>query len=172
MNNDIVLNILRFLGLMALQVLFVNNINLFGLVTPSVFVLFILLLPHAIKPSGLMLIAMFTGFTQDLFQGTLGLNMFCAVFLAFSRPYILSIITDKKMDDEFKISLQEQGFRWTVLYLILSFFLYHMVYFTVEIWNFQNILYIIFKSVYSGLFSVVFSLILLYTFYKGKDRKY
>lgn len=172
MNNTIVNNSLRFLFLIFLQVLFLNNINIEGYANVHLYVLFILLLPYSVNKSITLLLALLIGFVQDLFLGTLGLGMFCAVFVAFVRPYIIQVITDKKLDEGFVLNINEQGFRWFVIYMTFGFFFYYAAYFLMEIGTFLNVLYVLLKTIFSTIISVFLALLVIYTFYSKSERKY
>ena len=103
MNNRLILNTLRFIGLLLLQVLVIDNIRLGYYIHPCVYVLFIFLLPFNIQKWQLLLLGFFTGLTVDLFNGTPGLNAAATVFLAFVRPYVINNMTRRKdinMNDE------------------------------------------------------------------------
>lgn len=172
MNNTIINNSLRFLFLIFLQVLFLNNVNIEGYANVHLYVLFILLLPYSVNKSITLLLALLIGFVQDLFMGTLGLGMFCAVLLAFVRPYIIQLITDKKLDEGFVLTINEQGFRWFVIYMTFGFFFYYIAYFLLEIGTFLNVFYVLLKTIFSTMISLFLALLVIYTFYSKSDRKY
>ena len=90
MNNRSVIHILRFLGLLFLQVLVVDNIRLGYYVHPYVYVLFIFLLPFNIPRWQLLLLGFVNGFFVDLFNGTPGLNAAATVLMAFVRPFVMT----------------------------------------------------------------------------------
>lgn len=89
MNKLVVKNSIRFILLVLLQVLVLDNISFGGFIVPYVYVLFILLLPFEINKSLLLLLAFVTGLTIDFFGNTLGLHTAALVFLAFARPGVL-----------------------------------------------------------------------------------
>lgn len=95
MNSRIWQFALLFIGLLALQVLLFDNIELFGFLNPYIYVLFVLLLPVDTSPLVAMPLAFAQGLTLDLFSSTLGLHATANTILAFVRPYILRSLSDR-----------------------------------------------------------------------------
>lgn len=85
-------NIFRFIVLVLIQVLILNNIEFSGYINPFLYVLFILLLPFE-TPAWLLLVSGFAlGLTVDLFMNTPGLHAAATVLTAFVRPFVLRIL--------------------------------------------------------------------------------
>jgi rod shape-determining protein MreD len=122
----LLLNVLRFVFLSILQVLYFSNINLYGYFNPQVFLLIILLFPIHISTVYIMLMAFGIGMIQDVFNGTMGLHIFSCVFIGFIRVFIVRLFTEKKLDETFELTFSEQGFRFYFLYLLFSFMIYHL----------------------------------------------
>ena len=88
-------NILRFLILVVVQVLFINNLQ-FNYCTPYIYILFILSLPVTC-PRWLDLIAGFVlGLTIDLFSNTLGLHAFACVLIAYLRHFAIKVFISRE----------------------------------------------------------------------------
>ena len=85
MNNSI-LNSIRFLVFLSLQVLIFNNINLFGYLNPYPYVLFILLYPVNSNKSVLLLGSFALGILLDMFCNSGGIHTTASLILAFIRP--------------------------------------------------------------------------------------
>ncbi|MDD3744123.1 MAG: rod shape-determining protein MreD, partial [Lentimicrobiaceae bacterium] len=79
MKNNYVKDILRFIVLVAVQVLILNQIDFGGYIDPALYLLFILLLPFEV-PGWLLLIASFSlGFCIDIFSHSIGLHAAASV---------------------------------------------------------------------------------------------
>ncbi|MCI0523101.1 MAG: rod shape-determining protein MreD, partial [Bacteroidales bacterium] len=65
-----------FVGLILLQLLIFNNIQLSGYINPYIYVMFILVLPLNIPSWILLLLSFMTGLVVDLFSGTFGVHTF------------------------------------------------------------------------------------------------
>ena len=77
------------IGLVLLQVLFLNRISLFGYVTPLFYIWLIIRFDSAMKRGAILLWAFFMGLIIDLFSGTPGLNAASATVLAMLQPGIV-----------------------------------------------------------------------------------
>lgn len=77
-----------FIALLLAQVLICNNILLFGVAVPFVYIYFILVLPLDTNPKLMMLLGFTLGFMVDVFCDTLGLNSLCCLILSVLRKPI------------------------------------------------------------------------------------
>ncbi|MDP4267135.1 MAG: rod shape-determining protein MreD, partial [Bacteroidota bacterium] len=96
MINIVFKNISRFVLLIFIQILILNNIELSGFINPYIYVLFIILLPFDIPRWSLLVIGFITGITVDMFSNTLGMHTTATVFMAFCRPFILNMLINKE----------------------------------------------------------------------------
>src|ERR1035438_10242339 len=92
MINKVVRNIIRFLVLILVQVIVLNNIQLNGFINPYIYILFIML-PFETPGWLLLVLSLVTGLTVDMFSNTLGMHAAACVFLGFCRPRIISFIS-------------------------------------------------------------------------------
>jgi rod shape-determining protein MreD len=67
MINNIITSILRFVVLILVQVLILNNIHLGGYINPYLYVLFILLLPIETPKWAVLILAFFLGLGVDIY---------------------------------------------------------------------------------------------------------
>ena len=133
MDNRLILNTLRFIGLILLQVLVIDNIRLGFYVHPYVYVLFIFLLPFNIQKWQLLILGFFTGLTVDLFNGTPGLNAAATVFMSFIRPYVISSMTRRKdINANDEPSLNNMGISWFIVYTLILLISHNFILFLLE----------------------------------------
>ncbi|MEE4178532.1 MAG: rod shape-determining protein MreD [Bacteroides sp.] len=139
MGTGIFRHIIQFIILVVIQVTVLNNIRFGGYVNPYVYVLFVLLLPIDI-PGWLLLASAFVmGLTIDLFSDTQGMHAAATVFLAFTRPGVIRMITGRWDFDPGTIpSISSMGVRWIVLYSIVLVFIHHSLLFFLEIFRFSE----------------------------------
>lgn len=171
MNNRLILNTLRFIGLILLQVLVIDNIRLGYYIHPYVYVLFIFLMPFNIQKWQLLLLGFFTGLTVDLFNGTPGLNAAATVFLAFIRPYVINGTTRRKdinMNDE--PSLNNMGISWFIVYSILLLSVHNFTLFLLEAFSIKLLGTILIQTLLSVFSSLMLIFIILLLF-KKSNRK-
>ncbi len=172
MNNQLVINLIRFILLTLVQVLMLKNVNLASLVNPLVYPMFILLLPFNIPRWQLLLLGFFSGLTIDLFTGTYGLNAAATTLLAFIRPFLINVISSTKYELEDEPNMRIQGPGWFVLYVSIGCLFHHLAYFFLEIGTFYNPLYTLLKVLLSTICSTIIILLFEVIFRAGKKRKF
>ena len=100
MNNIILTNAVRFIGLVLLQVLVLQRINIGGsyadLFHIIVFPLFIMLLPLRTPQALLVVLGFMIGITVDWFYDSPGIHASASVFIAFIRPLILKAVAPSR----------------------------------------------------------------------------
>ena len=170
MINLVTRNILRMFVLILFQVLVLNNIQVSGYINPYMYVLFILLLPFE-TPRWLLLISGFAiGISIDLFANTPGMHTSATVFMAFSRPYVLTLLMPH---DEYEQStyprLYYYGFTWFLKYSLILVFLHHTFLFYVEAFRTTFFFHTMLRVLLSTLFSVF--LIILSQFFIYRKQK-
>ncbi len=158
--NIVLKNIIRFILLVLVQVAVLNNIQMSGYVNPYIYVLFILALPFEISKWLLLCVAFVLGLTVDIFTGTLGMNAAATVFMAYLRPYVLSLFAPR---DGYEIgtfpNITCYGFSWFFKYATILVLAHHIFLFFVEVFSFNNF----FDTLLRICFSTIFSLILIFT---------
>ena len=153
-SNDFLINAVRFLILFFIQVIFLNNINLFGYINPYLYILFIMVYPFTGNQSLLIFLAFVLGLSIDIFSDSGGAHAAAAVFIAFVRPGILKFSFGVSYEyNTIKISKTAMGERLT--YIAIMVLIHHLVLFFMEIFNFKHILLILKSTLFSGVFSAI-----------------
>ncbi len=173
MGNVLTRNIIRFVLAIAVQVLFINQID-FGSASPYLYPLFygifVILLPLSISPITLILFAFFQGFIIDLFMSTGGLHASALVMLAFARPRVLKLISPREDYDPTKpISITFFGFQKFFLYVLILSSIQHIWFFFLEYFKFSELPSILLKSISGALISTI--LILTTDYLTSKSNK-
>lgn len=134
---------------------------------PLLFPVLLLMLPIIINYYVLLLYAAFIGFTLDMFSNTPGMHAASLVFLAFLRPRILRLFfqQDEKKLNWARPTMYRLGFMPFLFYIAISIFIHHIFYFTLQEWSLSNIFYIIYKTIISGILSVLMIFIGQFIFY-------
>lgn len=172
MGKVLIVNIIRFIVLIATQVFLLKNIGYYNLSIPYLYILFILLLPFGIPNFLLFILAFFTGLTIDVFYDTLGLNAAACTVLAFVRIVFINLTVQRDgFDNEPDPSLGLMGFRWFIFYAVILTFFHHLILFSFENFKFSELGYILVRVISSTLFTVLLMLITEFTFFSKKIRK-
>jgi len=159
MNNNLILNIIRFVGLMALQIFIFNNINLFGYINPYPYVLFLLVFPFMANRSLYILIAFLTGLTLDMFSNSGGIHAAACLFLAYLRPYALRFAFGVSYEYN-AIKLSKVGFYERFVFISIMVLIHHIVLFLLEAFNITDILYTLNKTLITSIFTIILSMII------------
>ena len=112
MNNFILKHIIRFIVLITIQILVMNNVLFMGYINPFIYILFLLLLPFDTSRWLILILAFCLGISVDAFQNTMGLHDFSCVLIAYCRQPILNFLLPplkNKKQNNLEFSLQEFG---------------------------------------------------------------
>lgn len=166
------INLLRFLALVLIQVFLLKNVSLYGLPVPYPYILFLLLLPFDTPNLLLFPLAFLTGLCIDAFYDTPGLNATACVVLAFVRIIFISItVTKEGFDNEPEPSLGIMGFRWFFAYAATLTLVHHFVLFAFESFSTSGLRYIFGHFIASSFFTLILMLISGLIFFRRKERK-
>ena len=172
MGRSIIINFIRFVALVFIQVFLLKNIALYNLSTPYLYILFILLLPFETPNLLLFALAFILGLTIDAFYDTPGLHTAACVLLAFVRILFISITVQKDgFDNEPEPTLSMMGFRWFFTYIVVLTLFHHFFLFNLEVFRFSEIKYTITRILLSSIFTVFLMLVSGLLFYRSKERK-
>ncbi len=145
----IITNLIRFIVLIALQVLLLNELPI-GRVYIMVYPLAILLLPVFTPRLVVLFLAFFTGLLIDIFSNGGGLHTATLTAIGFSRSYILDTFQPRSGWDKLDVpNISQQGVTWFFYYSLILFSIHHLIYFFLEVFSFANFFSTIFKTIIS-----------------------
>ena len=168
MNSVIGANIVRFVILLLLQVVICNNINFFGYINPYIYIIFIFLYPVKEDRLILLLVSFMLGMFVDMFSDSGGVHAAAAVCLAYARPILLK--------SSFGMLYEHQSIKFTntevgslISYVTFGTVLHHLILFSLEIFNITDILLILKKTLFSSIFTIILSVLIIILF--SRNRK-
>ena len=148
-------NIMRFVLLILIQILIVNNIEFSGYIIPYIYILFILLLPFETPKWVILITGFLLGFTMDIFMNTYGIHTTSTVFIAFIRPSILKILAPR---DGYETGTYPRifyyGFWWFIRYSAVIIIIHHSLLFYLELFSVTNIFPNLIRVILSSVFSL------------------
>ncbi len=151
----IITNTFRFVLLIALQVLLLNELPL-GRVYIMVYPLAILLLPVFTPRLAVLFLSFLTGLIIDIFSNGGGLHTATLTAIGYSRSYILDTFQPRSGWDKLDVpNISQQGVTWFFYYSLILFSLHHLLYFFLEVFSFANFFSTIFKTILSLLSSLL-----------------
>ncbi len=172
--NSTIKNILRFCIILLLQVIILNKITLrwwsepsnFPIFIPYVYPLFILLLPFETAVPFLLIIGFVLGITVDTFMNTAGMHACATVLIAYLRTNVLSALLPRNLSEYAgqHPSIRTMGWMPFLVYSTFLILLHHIVFFSIELWNFSNMGFLILKILASAVTSMLFIIVYLLLF--------
>jgi len=153
--------LLYFCVLILAQLLIFNNIEFSGYINPYVYVLFILLVPFKVSRFVLLVSAFLMGLIIDLFLGTPGVHSSATVFMAFSRPFVMSLFSPREgYQTGTYPRLAQFGMEWFVKYTVMLVLIHHFTLFYLEVFTFNHFFSTLFRAFMSSLLT---SLIIIFS---------
>lgn len=148
--------VIQFVVLVLIQVLICNNILLFGVAVPFIFIYFIIALPLNTNLNVVISLSFFTGFLVDLFGDTLGLNCLACLLLAVLRKPFFYAYMPK--EDKFIAAIPgigSMGWFNFIKYIITLSAIYCFIIFSIELFSFESFGRIVLMASSSALFTLL-----------------
>ncbi|WP_339887591.1 rod shape-determining protein MreD [uncultured Flavobacterium sp.] len=161
MNSSLLLNIFRFIVLIALQVLVFNNIKLFGYLDPFPYVLFIILYPVNSNRSLFLLMSFLLGLTLDMFGDTGGIHATACLILAYIRPSIFKFSFGLSYEYQ-TIKIAEKISYDRISFIVISVFIHHFLIYMLELLRFGLILDIFLRTLLNTIFTTIVCILTIY----------
>ena len=167
MNNALIINIVRFIFLLAAQIVIFNNIDLFGYINPYPYLLFILLYPVNSNRAGLLLASFLLGLTVDMFTNSGGIHAASCLILAYVRPVFFKFAFGLSYEYQtIKINDRLSPERFT--FIFISVLIHHFILFILEYFKFAFILEALLRTIVTTIFTLIISIIIIYLFKPSK----
>lgn len=165
MNNPVILHTARFILLVIIQVFVFNNINLFGYINPSVYLLFLILYPVKVNRSFFIFLGFLLGLTMDFFNNTGGVHAAACLMAAYARPLILKYSFGVSYEyNTIKIAQTQMGGRLS--YISSMVLIHHLLVYFLEIYNLSHTFFILKTVLLSSIFTILMVVVLMILFSK------
>lgn len=137
MKVEIIFEVILFIVLALIQVLFLNQINLFGYATPLLYIYFLIKIPVNTNSNWVILSSFLLGLVIDIFLNTPGMNAAALTITAVVRNLIVNTTFSKEEYEVYIPSIYRETVKFlryaiililvhhTTLYLIDSFSLFN-----------------------------------------------
>lgn len=154
-------NIFRFVLLLAVQILVFNNMNFGGYVSAFPYILFIILYPVNGNKSGLLVSSFFLGFIMDLFCNSGGVHATSCLLLAYFRPYLFKFAFGLSYEYQ-TIKLNDVLTPERFTFILLAVLIHNLSLFLLESFQFSFILDVLLRTLLSTIFTIISCIILIY----------
>jgi hypothetical protein len=159
--NNSLLNSIRFIVFLSLQVLIFNNINLFGYINPYPYILFIILYPVNSNKSVLLLGSFFLGLFLDMFCNSGGIHTTAAITLAYLRPTLFKFSFGLSYEYQ-TVKIADKMSPERITLLLLAIVVHHFIVFYLEYFRLGLIFTILTRTLASTLFTFTICLLIVY----------
>lgn len=150
-----------------LQVLVLNHILIFRMISPFFYLIFLLLLPFDTPRAALLLLGFALGLSVDAFTNTLGVHAAVCVLIGFIRPSILNQISTRETRESVSAPrVSTMSLNWFISYTALFVAIHHLLLFMLEAFTFQGILFTLARVVLSGVLSTILIVISQFMFFR------
>ena len=144
----------RYIIVMLLQVLLFDQLQLWGVCHPYIYVLCLLMMPITLSHSADMIIGAVVGVIMDVFCNSLGVHMASCIFLMFLRPYVLgAIVNDKDRLNE-QISVRSIGLGAMIQYVAILVVIHHLSVFMLAAWSWHHIGLVLLETLVSSVITI------------------
>lgn len=159
--NQILGFLLRFIGLLLLQVFIIGKLHIHPFIQPNILLLFFLMLPLDLKPGASLLLGFLGGLMLDVFSDSAGFNSTAFLVMMFARIYYIRSFANIDIQEAgIRPNIGNTGYRWYTFYSASMILVYHLVYSFIE--SFRLVYF--FSNVASGILSAAVSLALIFLF--------
>lgn len=138
MNLDFLKGILLFVVLLLVQALVLNHIHLFGVATPLLYVYIVLLFRRNYPRWAILVWCFVMGLGVDIFSNTPGVAAASMTLMGLLQPFLLLPFINRDTPDDLLPSIRTLGLGKFASYTLIVVFIYCLVFFTLETFNFFN----------------------------------
>lgn len=166
MTTEILKYVLRFIALIALQVLIIQHVNLSGYIILLPYVLAILVLPFETNRLLVMFSAFLLGVCIDYFYDSSGIHASACTIMGFARYYVLKYVSPREgYDIGVKPTVEDMGLAWYLTYAGTLVAIHHFFLFYIEIFRFSEFFKTLLRIVLSsaGTFGLIYLIQFLFS---------
>ena len=161
MNSTLLVNVFRFVLLLAVQIIIFNNMNFLGYISPFPYLLFIILYPVNGNKSGLLIASFLLGLIMDMFSNSGGIHTTACLILAYFRPFIFKFSFGLSYEYQ-TVKLNDVLTPERFSFILLSVVIHHFTLFILEAFQFSFILDILLKTLLSTVFTLLICITIIY----------
>jgi hypothetical protein len=168
MNNLVFLNSVRFIGLLILQVVIFNHINLFGYINPLIYISWVFLFPIRKNILLFLLLSFLLGLSVDFFSDSGGINAAATLLIAYLRIPVLNAVLGKSDFDYLLFNIRSIAFSKALIYITTLTVIHHFVVFSLAYFNFNDFNAILSNTILTSIFTILIIILGILLFTKKK----
>ena len=153
-------NVGRFVLLMLIQVLVLNNVYLGGYINPCLYLLIVAMLPTDLGKIATLIVAFATGLTADVFTNMLGFNAFACTAMGFVKVVWADKILLRDSDDAIETpNIYSVAYQQYMVYLFVLLFTFFVLYYLLMTFSFHNFVDTLISAVLSTVVTWVLAIL-------------
>ncbi len=145
----------RYILVMLLQVLLFDQLQLWGVCHPYVYVLCLLMMPITLPHNIDMLIGALAGLIMDVCCNSLGVHISVCVLIMFARPYLVGVLVNDKDRLNEQLSIRSLGMEAMVKYVCILVVVHHFLIFLLGAWSWHHIGFVLLATLVSSLITIL-----------------
>lgn len=161
--------IVHLIILLIIQLTILDNIQFHSYVYINIYILAVYILPYRLRNATILFFGFFLGLFIDLANHTMGIHAAATTLLAYIRPRLLMLTSNREQIDDIQGKQKISNFGWFFKYVLISTTIFNIVLMICEVFSFHNFLMTLFRIVGSTVASIFF--ILLYYFIALKKKQ-
>ncbi|MDR1200115.1 MAG: rod shape-determining protein MreD [Tannerellaceae bacterium] len=147
--NNVIRGVVYFVILVLIQVLVLNNIHFLRLVTPFLYLYFIVKMPVGFTSSKVTFFSFLLGLIIDIFSNTPGMHAAACTLTGFIRPAIIKVLIGDELPGTISPSFKTFGYGGFFRYVIVLVSLHHFTLFIIESLTLFDLLFLLIRIVAS-----------------------
>lgn len=144
----------RYVIVMLLQVLLFNQLQLWGLCHPYIYILCLLMMPLTLPHSVDMIIGAALGIVMDIFCNSLGVHTAACILIMFIRPYLVGALVNDRNRLTEQLTSRTLGMEAMVKYVIILVLIHHFTVFMLAAWSWNHFWFVLLETAISSLFTI------------------
>jgi hypothetical protein len=102
-----------------------------------------------------LILGFILGLVVDIFSNSLGIHSAATVFIAYLRPLVIRLISNREEDRSDYPGLHQNSLVWFLRYVAIMVVLHHLLLFYVEVFTLANFFNTFYRAVLSSVFSII-----------------
>ena len=161
MNSTLLMNILRFVLLLAIQIIVFNNMTFYGYIIPFPYILYLLLYPVNGNKTNLLVSSFALGLLLDMFSNSGGIHTTSCVILAYFRPFIFKFSFGLSYEYQ-TVKINDVLTPERFLFILFSIIIHHIVLFSLEAFEFSLFFNVVLRIILSTAFTLLLCIVIIY----------
>ncbi|NCE71485.1 rod shape-determining protein MreD [Odoribacter sp. Z80] len=161
--------VIHFLILLLIQLTILDNVQLHSYMYINIYILIIYILPYRLRNATILFFGFFLGLFIDLANNTMGIHAAATTLIAYIRPRLLMLTSNREQIDDIQGKQKISDFGWFFKYILISTAVFNVVLILGEAFSIQNFLITLLRIICSTVASIFF--ILLYYFIALKKKR-